>query len=84
MRPAKKRTQVSAAFPEGDLLQLELRIAKRADKLWRRGGCPSGRDLILWLQAESEVLEGYGVLERPFAALVAGADRNGQEAWAAT
>ncbi len=72
MRPAKSKTQTSAAFPEGELLQLELRIAKRADKLRKRGGAQSVSDLILWLQAESEVLEGYYGLKQPLAALVAG------------
>jgi hypothetical protein len=65
MKPAKKRTPSSTARDEGDLLQLELQIAKRADTLWRRGGCRSGSDLVHWLQAEREVLQSYKALGRP-------------------
>jgi hypothetical protein len=84
MRPAKSRTQTPVAFPEGDLLQLELRIAKRADKLRKRGGCQSVSDLILWLQAESEVLEGYYGWKQPLAVLAAGSGLDGSKAWAVT
>jgi hypothetical protein len=46
--------------PEGDdLLQLEMRIAQRADELRSHGGYPGGTDLVHWMQAEREVLEGY-------------------------
>ncbi len=64
MKPAKKRTQGPAPFREGDLLLLELRVARRADMIWRSAGCCSGRDLICWLQAENEIFERYFMRER--------------------
>ena len=30
-------------------------IKARARELWQQNGCPTGRDLEFWLQAESEV-----------------------------
>jgi hypothetical protein len=30
-------------------------INARARELWEQNGCPSGRDLEFWLQAESEI-----------------------------
>ena len=30
-------------------------IKARAQELWEQNGCPSGRDLEFWLQAESEI-----------------------------
>ena len=32
-------------------------ITVRAREIWERNGCPSGRDLEFWLQAESELSE---------------------------
>jgi len=40
--------------------------------LWRRAGYCRGRDLLHWLQAESEVLERYFQLEATMEALLAG------------
>jgi len=65
MRRARKATRSQAPFREGDLTRLELRIAKRADKLWRSAGYCRGRDLIHWLQAEREVLKGIFLPDRP-------------------
>jgi hypothetical protein len=31
-------------------------VAEKARRLWRADGCPSGRDLEYWLQAEVELL----------------------------
>jgi hypothetical protein len=56
MNPAKIPATTEASFHEADLLRLELRVAKRADKLWLMAGRGRGRDLVHWLQAESEVL----------------------------
>ena len=56
MNPAKISSTTAASFLEADLLSLELRVAKRADKLWQLAGRGRGRDLVHWLQAESEVL----------------------------
>ena len=56
--------------PAGDdLLRLEMRIAQRADELRLLCGCPGGTDLIHWMQAEREVLEGYLGSREPAAAL---------------
>ena len=32
-------------------------IAVRARELWEQNGCPKGRDLEFWLQAETEINE---------------------------
>jgi len=61
MKPANKGTKEAAPFREGDLLRLELKVARRADILWRSAGYCSGKDLIYWLQAENEVLEPHYV-----------------------
>jgi hypothetical protein len=59
MKPAKSRIEEAPCFEECELLALELQVAKRADKLWKMAGCCRGRDLVHWLQAESEVLDRY-------------------------
>ena len=84
MRPAKKRIQAPAPFHEEDLLRLELQVAKRADKLWRRAGCRSGRDLIHWLQAESEVLGRHFGFERLAAAALAEDRLDSRRLWVLT
>ena len=33
-------------------------VAQRAYQLWEAGGCPSGRDLEFWLQAEAQLQSG--------------------------
>jgi len=33
-------------------------ISARAREIWEQNGCPGGRDLEFWLQAESEVRGG--------------------------
>ena len=68
MKTRRKRARAAASLLECDLTKLELRIAKRADKLWQSAGYCRGRDLILWLQAESEVLNRYFGLEQTLAA----------------
>ena len=46
----------TAVLPEDDrLLQLELRVAQRADELSQKNGNVRGRDLEHWLQAEQEI-----------------------------
>jgi hypothetical protein len=32
-------------------------ISARAREIWEQNGCPAGRDLEFWLQAESEISE---------------------------
>jgi len=71
MKPARKKARRQPSLPEGDLTALELRVAKRADMLWRSAGYCRGRDLIHWLQAESEVLDRYFLFERPMEAEMA-------------
>jgi Protein of unknown function (DUF2934) len=49
----------SAAIVSHDddrLLQLELKVAQRADKLAEASGRSRGKDLEHWLQAEQEIL----------------------------
>jgi len=64
-------TQGQIGPGEDDLLQIEMRIAQRADELWLRSGCAGGTDLIHWMQAEREVLDSYLEFGRPAAALAA-------------
>ena len=32
-------------------------VKARAQELWEQSGCPAGRDLEFWLQAEAEIIE---------------------------
>ena len=32
-------------------------VKARARELWEHNGCPAGRDLEFWLQAEAEIIE---------------------------
>jgi hypothetical protein len=65
MKPATTSTCPAAPFQESDLLQLQIQVARRADRLWRMAGRGRGRDLIHWLQAEGEVLgRHFGVQRR--------------------
>ena len=32
-------------------------VKARARELWEQNGCPAGRDLEFWLQAEAEIIE---------------------------
>ena len=71
METAAITEMAPAPFQENDLLELELMVAKRADRLWRRAGYGRGRDLVHWLQAEREVLGRLFGLEQPAEALLA-------------
>lgn len=68
MKPVTTRTRPTAPFQESDLLQLQIRVARRADRLWRMAGRGRGRDLIHWLQAEAEVLGRHFQIGRTEAA----------------
>jgi hypothetical protein len=70
MKPKKKGPKAPSSFEEADLLSLELRVARHADRLWRSAGYRRGRDLIYWLQAESAVLAKHFGLERATAAML--------------
>jgi hypothetical protein len=59
----------AAPLPEEELVRLELRVARRADVLWRDSGGAKGSDLIHWLRAENEVLGCYLSHEHPAEAL---------------
>lgn len=59
MKPPENMTPARQPFHEGELLRLELQIAKRADTLWQTAGQGRGSDLMHWLQAENEVLGQY-------------------------
>jgi hypothetical protein len=41
----------------------EQAIRERAYRIWVREGCPEGRDLIHWLEAEAEIREEAGVYD---------------------
>lgn len=72
--PPENTTPAPQSFHEGDLLRLELQIAKRADSLWQTAGNGGGSDLMHWLRAESEVLGQYLASEHRDEALLV-ADR---------
>jgi hypothetical protein len=55
----------SAGFPADALSQLELTIAKHADRLARTDGEEHGKDLQHWLQAEREVFALASSAENP-------------------
>ena len=38
-----------------DARRTKQEISVRARELWEQNGCPTGRDLEFWLQAESEI-----------------------------
>jgi hypothetical protein len=71
MKARTKKTQGPSPLEVDALLQLELKVAKRADNLWRSAGYGSGEDLVHWLQAEREVLEQQFGVKRPTPALLA-------------
>ena len=55
----KTQTEIDTATvltAEGHL-RLQEQIERRANELWRAGGCRDGTSLSDWLQAEREVLE---------------------------
>jgi hypothetical protein len=70
MKPRKRTTKAQPSIEEDDLLRLELRVARHADKLWRSAGYLGGRDLIYWLQAETAVIAKHFGLERAAAAML--------------
>ncbi len=74
MKPPKNITPTEVSFQEGDLLRLEIQIAKRADKLWQMAGQGRGSDLMHWLQAENEVLGRY-LGPKPLVEALAAADQ---------
>jgi hypothetical protein len=41
----------------GEARRIKQEITIRAREIWEQNGCPSGRDLEFWLQAESEISE---------------------------
>ena len=49
-------------MPAGDDKQ---RIRERAYELWEREGCPQGRHIDHWVQAERETQTGSAGLDRP-------------------
>jgi Protein of unknown function (DUF2934) len=55
MKTKDQSPRRSLAAAEDALLRLEMKIAQRADQLWKNGGKPRGNDLEHWLQAEREV-----------------------------
>jgi Protein of unknown function (DUF2934) len=57
MNTPEQDVSASIVFTEDDLLQLELRVAQRADKLSQENGSVRGRDLQHWLQAEREIFD---------------------------
>jgi hypothetical protein len=54
MKPKDQAHRRSLAAAEDALLRLEMKIAQRADELWKNAGKARGNDLEHWLQAERE------------------------------
>lgn len=70
----------SSSVPEADpLLDLEMRVARRADELARSQAMPTGLNLHCWLVAEAEVLRQHAA-KLTAAALVATPAAPGQAA----
>jgi hypothetical protein len=62
MNPTAIPADNPAPFPEDELSQFELHVARRADELARMNGPSLSRDLEFWLQAERELLQAPGDL----------------------
>ena len=58
MMTAESPTVTPVAALDETLIQLELRVARRADELARGIDFSRVRDLLIWFQAEREIL-GY-------------------------
>jgi hypothetical protein len=54
--PKKPRTANQPVTPETRTLPLHDAISRQAEKLWKRYGCPEGRDDEIWREAERQVL----------------------------
>jgi hypothetical protein len=58
MKSTPQDASTPAVLTEDDrLVQLELRVAQRADELSQESGGGRGRDLEHWLRAEHEIFE---------------------------
>jgi hypothetical protein len=57
MNNPKPEASSPMAFTEDALLQLELKVAQRADQLSQESGSVRGQDLQYWLRAEQEIFE---------------------------
>jgi hypothetical protein len=62
MNPTADSADELAAFPEDELSQFELHVARRADELVKQHGSGLRRDMEFWLQAEQEMLKARGDL----------------------
>jgi len=65
MKAPDDKNPDTAPLHEGELVRLELQVARRADSLWRDSGGNKGSDLIHWLQAENEILGRYLANDHP-------------------
>ena len=43
-------------LPDTRMLPLEQEISRHAYRLWTKYGCPQGRDVAIWLEAERQLL----------------------------
>jgi Protein of unknown function (DUF2934) len=69
MKTQEYRNPDSVHYPEGELMLLELQVARRADSLLRDSGGAKGSDLVHWLQAEDEILGRYRADHHPAEAM---------------
>jgi len=60
VNPSADSADDLSAFPEDELSQFELHVARRADELVKLYGSGPGRDMDFWLQAEQEMLKDRG------------------------
>jgi hypothetical protein len=58
MNTPQPEASTPVVFTEDELLQLELKVAQRADQLSQESGSVRGQDLQHWLRAEQEIFEG--------------------------
>jgi hypothetical protein len=54
--PRKAKPASQPVTPDTRTLPLHDAISSQAEKLWKRYGCPQGRDDEIWLEAERQVL----------------------------
>jgi hypothetical protein len=54
--PASRRITNRPVTPDTRTVPLHDAISRQAEKLWKRYGCPQGRDDEIWREAERQVL----------------------------
>jgi DUF2934 family protein len=56
--PARAQAPETSEQLPIDSLPLEEQIRQRAHQIWLENGCPAGSELLDWIEAEKDILEG--------------------------